>query len=46
MINLIRVLKVAGPVLSIVGSLVSGYASKFTMQQMIKDEVARMMNKS
>lgn len=44
--NFIKVLSVMGPVLNIIGSLVSGYVSKCNMQQMVKEEVARMVNRS
>lgn len=41
--NWIKVLKIAGPALNIIGSLISGYVSKHNMQQMIKEEVARVV---
>lgn len=41
--NWYMVLKVAGPVLNIVSSLVSAYVTKHDMRSMIKEEVARVM---
>ena len=41
--NWINVLKIAGPALNIIGSLISGYVSKYNMQQLIKEEVAKVV---
>lgn len=43
--NIVNVLKVMVPVLNIVSALASAYVSKHTMQHMIREEVAKMIDK-